>query len=134
MADKSIDDRIIFHDDLETMEVDFSNITFDSAEEVNTFYDRVHKRIGESGRDKWYFLVNYRNLVLTPWAWIPFANRGKKINIAHSMGSVRFSVDEATQQSIEERSKQENFDANLMDTRTNAMEKIAKMRAEAGNA
>ena len=89
MTEKSTDDRIIFHDDLQIMEVDFSDITFETAEQVNSFYDRLEERVADTGKDKWYFLVNYRSCQLTPMTWIPFANRGKKLNLAHSLGSVR---------------------------------------------
>ena len=128
MTEKSTDDRIIFHDDLQIMEVDFSDITFETAEQVNSFYDRLEERVADTGKDKWYFLVNYRSCQLTPMTWIPFANRGKKLNLAHSLGSVRFEADEATRKSIEERSVREKFDANLENTRESALAKIESMK------
>lgn len=131
MSEKNIDERIVFHDNLTIMEVDFSDITFESAEQVNSFYDRVDERISDTGKDKWYFLVNYRNCRLAPRAWLPFANRGKKVNIAHSLGSVRFEADEATKKSIEEHSAKEQFDANLENTREGALARIEAMRSGA---
>ena len=128
MTEKSTDDRIIFHVDLQIMEVDFSDITFESAEQVNSFYDQLEARVAGTESDKWYFLVNYRNCKLTPRTWIPFANRGKKLNLAHSLGSVRFEADEATRKSIEERSIREKFDANLENSRENALAKIESMK------
>ncbi|PLX32747.1 MAG: hypothetical protein C0605_17490 [Hyphomicrobiales bacterium] len=128
MDEQSIDRRISFHDGIQVMEVDFSDITFDNAEQVNSFYDRIEQRMAQSGRDEWFFLVNYRNCRLTPPSWVPFANRGKKLNLAHSLGSVRFEADEATRRSIEERSKRENFDANLVKSREDALARIASMK------
>ena len=80
--------RITFHDDLQIMEVDFSNVTFEDARQVNDFYDVIDEKIAATGRD-WYFLVNYFNCQLTQWAWLPFARRGKLVNLAHSMGTAR---------------------------------------------
>lgn len=133
MNELPIEERIHFHQDIDVMEVDFSDVTFDSAKQVNEFYDLVDQRIADSNQEKWYFLVNYRNCKLTPPAWIPFANRGKKVNIAHSLGTVRFEASEQTQKTIEEQSKSNNFDSNLVETRDSALAKLAGLRRVANS-
>ncbi len=126
--DKSkIASRIKFLNKLQIMEVDFSDIMFDTAQQVNEFYDVVDEKLEANGQ-KWYFLVNYRNCKLAQWAWLPFARRGKKVNLAHSLGTARFEVDEETGSTIREKSKQESFEANMFATRDNALAKIEDMK------
>ncbi|HUS97157.1 MAG TPA: hypothetical protein VMX97_10490, partial [Hyphomicrobiaceae bacterium] len=81
---------------------------------------------------KWYFLVNYADCVIMPDAWLAFASRGKKANIAYSLGSVRFDANQTTSQSILEDSKKENFDPNLLPSREAAIQKIVDLRQQQG--
>lgn len=134
MNTKTDDARIMFHADDKIMEVDFSEILFDSAQQVNNFYDLVDKKMAETGQDKWYFLVNYKNCRVALAAWIPFANRGKRINIASSLGSVRYAVSEETGKNILKQSEKEDFDPNLFTSRQAAVDHIAGMKAEAAEA
>ena len=134
MADRTTDDRITFHHDDQTMEVDFSDLDFDSAQQVNAFYDLVDEKMAATGQDKWYFLVNYKNCRLSPGAWIPFSNRGKKVNIASSLGSVRYAVSDETGKSILRQSEKEDFDPNLFSSRQAAVDHITEMRQQAKTA
>ncbi|MDU8927587.1 hypothetical protein RXV86_09345 [Alisedimentitalea sp. MJ-SS2] len=118
------DARITFHDDLQTMEADFSNFDFPSPALVNAFYDRIESRIRETGEDKWFFLVNYSHCRIDSSAWVAFSRRGKALNMAHSMGSVRFDVSDATRKQIERDAKTERFDPNLFADRDSALARI----------
>jgi len=42
--------RIVFHDALETMEVDFSGVRFTEPTQVDAFYDEADQRLAASGR------------------------------------------------------------------------------------
>ncbi len=119
--------RVKFHKKLQIMEVDCSDMMFDTAQQVNEFYDMVDEKLEATGQ-KWYFLINYRNCRLAQWAWLPFSRRGKKVNIAYSLGTARFEVDEATGSTILEKSEQESFEANLYATRDSALAKIEEMK------
>ena len=121
--------RITFHRDDQVMEVDFSDMSFNGAGPVNAFYDRVDQAIEETGQ-KWFFLVNYRNCRIMSEAWITFAHRGKKSNIAYSLGSARYAVNEETSDAIVERSKKENFDPGLFPSRERALERLHELRRE----
>ncbi|PWE29923.1 hypothetical protein DDZ14_16450 [Maritimibacter sp. 55A14] len=121
---RSIDDRILFHDDIETMEVDFSGYAFPNSASVNRFYDRIEERIAETGEEQWFFLVNYSGLWIEPDAWGAFARRGKELNKAHSQGSVRFDVGEETRREIERAAETEAFDPNLFADREAALKRI----------
>lgn len=120
--------RIQFFPELEVMEADFSDFTFASRADVHAFYDELDARIAATGR-QWFFLVNYRNCNIYPESWIAFANRGKKLNLAWSLGSVRYAARPETGAEIEKRAKAEAFDPNLFASRDAALAEIARLRA-----
>lgn len=119
--------RITFHDALEIMEVDFSDLTFTNSAEVNAVYDQIEQLIGDTGR-KWYFMVNYRDMKIQPEAWFQHALRGKDINVASSLGTVRFDPREATREEILTRAREEGFNPNIVSTREEALARIAEIR------
>lgn len=119
-----IDRRIIFHDALQVMEVDFSGLSLNSSAEVNAFYDRVEERIGATGEDLWFFLINYSDSRIDAEAWFAFSRRGKTLNLGHSMGTVRYDASEETRRQIERAAGTEAFDANLFTDRDAALARI----------
>jgi hypothetical protein len=126
---KNIDNRIHFHDDLQVMEADFSNFNFETSEIVNHFYDRLEQRIDDTGEDKWFFLVNLSAMQINPDAWYAYSRRGRALNKAYSMGSVRFDPSEETRRQIERASNTENFDPNLFSTREDAITRIKSLKS-----
>jgi len=88
MVERPIGERIIFHDAMETMEVDWSDWTFASVPQVDEFYDEIDRRATATGK-RWYFLVIYVGCVIAPEAWPRFAERGKNSNITYGLGTVR---------------------------------------------
>ncbi len=129
MSETKFSDRITFLHDRQIMEVDFSDIIFDTSAMVDEFYDEVERKIAETGEPKWYFLVNYMNTRIYELAWIRFAQRGKRINIASSLGSVRYSAHEDLEKNIEARAQSENFDPNLFKSREDGIAEIERMKA-----
>ncbi len=123
--------RIAFIEDSNVLDIDFTDITFANSKAVNEFYDQLEQRLGETGR-KWYFVVNYRNTKIHDIAWVAFAARGKRLNIAYSLGSVRYAARAETEETILDKSKKENFDPNLFPSREAALAKIEEMRKTAG--
>jgi len=121
------DKRIVFHDDLQTMEANFSGFDFDSSPTVNAFYDRIEERIAETGEPLWFFLVNYSDCIIDSAAWVAFSRRGKALNLSHSMGSVRFDVSDATRRQIERDARTERFDPNLFSDRGSALARIREL-------
>lgn len=122
-----LDARIVFHDREQIMEADFSNFHFDGSRIVNAFYDRLEERIAESGEELWFFLVNLNGTRIDPSAWTAYSRRGRALNLAHSMGSVRFDASEETARQIERAANTEAFDPNLFTTRDAAIARIAEM-------
>ncbi len=127
MSDTSYADRITFHPDLQVMEVDFSDITFDVSKPVNEYYDEVDRQV-EATKQNWFFLVNYRNCHIMSEAWIAFAHRGKNVNLAYSLGSARFAASDETSEAIIEKSEEEDFDPNLFPSREAALAHLQELR------
>ncbi|MEZ5729447.1 MAG: hypothetical protein R3E48_16510 [Burkholderiaceae bacterium] len=57
----------------------------------------------------------------TQLAWIAFASRGKKLNLAWSLGSVRYDASPETAAEIRARAGTEAFDPNLFPSRDEAV-------------
>jgi len=124
---KEIDRRIAFHDDRQIMEINFGKLHFANSADVNAFYDRVEERIASTGETLWFFLVNYSGARIDPDAWVAFARRGKIVNLAHSMGSVRFDASAITRRQIRHQAGTEAFDPNLFADRDAALARLAEM-------
>ncbi len=123
--------RISFDTDGRIMEVDFHDFTFHHSRDVNDFYDHIEQRIMETDR-KWYFLINYNNCRIMPEAWVHYARRGKALNIAASMGTVRYATGSETEEEIRQRAQSQDFRPNIRNTRGEALARIAEMKAETG--
>jgi len=127
MSGSQYSDRVIFHKQLQVMEIDVSDLTFDSSRMVDEYYDEIERQVAEQDA-KWYFLVNYKNCRIFELAWIRFAQRGKRLNLAHSLGSVRYAVADDLSESMESRAKAEHFDPNLFSSREKALAEIERMK------
>lgn len=127
ISDTELDRRISFHDELQAMEADFSDFHFDSSGIVNRMYDRLEARIAETGEEKWFFLVNLNGTRIDPVAWTAYSRRGKALNMAHSMGSVRFDASDVTRRQIERAANTEAFDPNLFSDRDAAIARIREI-------
>jgi hypothetical protein len=119
---------VTFHPDLEVMDVDFSSIEFIDSQMVDDVYDQIEVKIHQSGQEKWYFVINYSNCRIFEFAWIRFSQRGKRVNLAHSLGSVRYSVQDDLGQSIESSAQKQDFNPNLYESRENALDEIDRMK------
>lgn len=122
-----MDRRITFHEDLQIMEADFSDFDFASSSIVSAFYDRLEDRIAKSGEEKWFFMVNLCGTRIDQSGWIAYSRRGRDLNLAHSMGSVRFDASEITQKQIERAANTEAFDPNLFTNRDEAIARIKEL-------
>ncbi len=127
MNDRTISERLTFHDSIEALEVDFSDMTLADAAQVDAFYDETESRLAASGR-RWYFLVNYTGCVIEPQAWERFSERGKGTNIAYSLGTVRIGAASQTREAIREHAGRAFFRANIYDTRDQALAALGEMR------
>ena len=122
-----IDARIAFHLADQVLEIDLSDLTFENSADINQLYDRLEARIAETGEKDWFFLINYRGTRIDPGAWVAHARRGKDLNLAHSMGTVRFDASPETREQIERSAGTDNFDPNLFADRNEALERLRGM-------
>lgn len=122
-----IDPRITFHAEDAVMEVSFSDLTLATSADVNAFYDRIEERVAQTGEDLWFFLVNYCDARIEQEAWFAFSRRGKDLNLAHSMGSVRFDASDITRRQIERDAGTEAFDPNLFYDRDSALARLRSL-------
>jgi branched-chain amino acid transport system ATP-binding protein len=127
MADKPIQDRIIFHEAMETLEIDWSDWTFATERQVDEFYDEIDRRLAATNR-RWYFLVNYLGCVIAPEVWDRFAARGKHSNVTYGLGTVRVGTSSGTRGVIRQLAQSERFRANIFETRDQALLALGEMR------
>ena len=127
MQDRTTAQRLAFHEDMEAFEVDFTDLTFSDAAQVDAFYDEVDRQLAASGR-RWYFLVVYPGCIIAPEAWERFAERGKQSNINSSLGTVRVGAAAQTRDAIREHAGRAFFRANIFDTREQAVLALGEMR------
>lgn len=126
--------RVVLHPDLGVAEADFSDLSFPDGRTVDAFYDIFERKIDESGRRRWYFLVNYRDCGIDPSAWVTFAHRGKRANVTHSLGSVRYAACEDTAAEIGLHAEVHQFDQSLFPSRDAALAEIERMKGAADQA
>jgi len=127
MAEKTLQDRVILHEDIGTMEADFSGMTLTTEAQVDAFYDEADRRLAATGK-RWYFLVIYTDCVIEPQVWDRFAARGKATNISHGLGTVRVGTSASARETIRERAQRDLFRANIHDSRDQAMLALGEMR------
>lgn len=120
--------RIRFFDEMNVIEVNFSDYQFPDATTVNRFYDFLDASI-EGTRRHWYLIVNYKGCAIWPDAWVAFAHRGKKVNSTYSKGTVRY----AEPSNLEDDAGGRKFGADgtgtdLLDSREAALSKIEELK------
>ncbi|SMX26985.1 hypothetical protein TRP8649_01086 [Pelagimonas phthalicica] len=126
---ETLSNRISFDPSTGIMEADLSHLTLYHGRDANDLYDQIRDKIAQSGQDKWYFLINYEACKIEPGAWVQFAHRGKTLNKAHSLGTVRFAPGSETEDEIRQRATSQEFRPNIRNTREEALERIAEMKA-----
>lgn len=120
--------RVHVLEDINTVEIDYSDFVFDSSKTVNDFHEVVESIVEKTGH-KWYFLVNYRNCSIWPEAWIAFAHRGKKVNVSYSLGTARYSESKGDKAATTD----DNFDPDLFPSRESALARLAELKTQSGH-
>lgn len=112
------------------MEINFTDLHFRHGTDVDTCYD-VLEAEAEAAGGQWYFLINYSGCRIMSEAWVQYATRGKRFNEVFSLGSVRYAPGSETETDIRLRAESQGFRPNIRNTRAEALERIAEMKAEA---
>jgi hypothetical protein len=121
-------DRINVLDDLDIIEVDFSDFAFKNSKIVNEFYDVIEWVVDHTGRD-WYFAVNFKDCSVWPEAWIAFAHRGKRVNVSHALGTVRYASQDANERGLQGDDPASSTDPGLFSSREAAFAAIEEMKS-----
>jgi hypothetical protein len=121
--------RLRFLDAEQIMEVDFNDFTFHHSRDVDDVYDFIEEAAGQT-EGKWYFLVNYQDCKIMPEAWVRYATRGKRLNEAFSLGSVRYAPGSETETDIRLRAESQGFRPNIRNSREEAVERIEELKAQ----
>jgi hypothetical protein len=124
--------RIDFSPENEIMSVDFSDFSFEHSRDVDDVYNFIESQIKPTER-KWYFLIKYEGTRIQSPAWVEYAARGKKLNHEFSLGSVRYAAGSETETDIRLRAESQGFRPNIRNTRGEALELIAEMKARNAN-
>ncbi|MEM8949112.1 MAG: hypothetical protein AAGA21_22805 [Pseudomonadota bacterium] len=120
--------RVHIRNEIDVIDIDFSHFTFRNSEIVNDFHDVIEHIIDETGRD-WYLAVNYSDCSIWPEAWVAFAHRGKRVNVSHSLGTVRYSVRDDGEDGAATEARSDSYDPNLFDSREAALARIDEMKS-----
>jgi len=120
-------DRVDVFDEMNIIEIDFSDFVFSNSTIVNEFYDVIGWIVDQTGRD-WYFIVNFKDCSVWPEAWIAFAHRSKRINATHSLGTVRYANRDNDEGSDQTDSRSESYDSSLLRSRKAAFAQIEEMK------
>ncbi len=120
--------RLSFDPDARIFEIDLSGVSFEHSRDVNDIYDWLEEALRGAG-GKWFFLINYDGTRIQSPAWVQFAARGKALNEAFSLGSVRYAPGSETETDIRLRAESQGFRPNIRNTRAEAVERIEEMRA-----
>lgn len=84
------DDRITYYPDRQTVEIDFSDLSFETQRRVNAFFDTIEYHL--SGlTDRVYLLLNYDNFRVERGAYLAYGVRGKRLRSAHARGAIRYA-------------------------------------------
>jgi len=119
--------RVHVLDEIGIIEIDFSGFEFSSTKIVDEFYDVIEHIVDQSGRD-WYFIVNYGDCSIWPEAWVAFAHRGKRMNVTHSLGTVRYASRDGSEPDDRTDFRSESHAPNLVPSREAAFARIEEMK------
>jgi hypothetical protein len=117
--------RMDFLDELQVLDLDFSDYLFDNSQAVHSFFDAIDAEIERTGR-QWRIVVNFRNCKIWPEAWVAYAHRGKRVNTLYALASVRYAAtdDDAP---LPDAAKRDGFDSAPFPSRDMALAHIVEL-------
>ncbi|MEQ8440815.1 MAG: hypothetical protein RIM33_09365 [Alphaproteobacteria bacterium] len=120
--------RITVLEELDTIELDFSDFVFTSSAVVNAFFDHILRLLESRGRF-WFFLVNCEDCRVWPEAWVAYANKSKEVRVKYSYATLRY--DESMSRNPEDTSKA-SAEEDIFPARDIAIAEIERIRRENG--
>lgn len=122
-----VDEMITIHEARQVVEVDFTGLYFHTTKDVNAFYDRLEERLQETGEPLWFFAVNTQDYRVDGEAWFAFTRRGRDLNEAHSMTTVRFDASPETVAQIARNAGTDRATPNLFPSRDAALAHLSTL-------
>ncbi len=126
----ALDGRVTILEAAQIVEIVFTGLYFHTTADVNAFYDYVEKQIAETGEPLWFFMVNTEGYRIDGDAWFAFTRRGKDLNEAHSMKTVRYDADPLTVAQIVREKGTERENPNLFGSRKDAMAYLTSLPSQ----
>ncbi|GGL81306.1 hypothetical protein [Wenxinia marina] len=122
-----LDPRITVHEGLQAIEIDLRGLDIRTAAAAGAFYDRVEARIAETGEPLWFFLIHSGDYRVDPSAWFAFTRRGRDVQEAHSMGTVRVDGTDIARRQIARDEARGVRDPNVFVERGQALERLRRL-------
>ncbi|HKL69050.1 hypothetical protein [Salibaculum sp.] len=122
-----IDPRITVHEGRQTVEIDLSGLYFHTSKDVNALFDRIEERLQETGEPLWFFLDNVTDYRVDESAWFAFTRRGRDLNQAHSMGTLRYDTTPETRARIARDKGTDRESPNLFADRAAALAHLSRL-------
>jgi len=113
------------------LEAGFAHFRVYTSKDVKDFYDHIKARITETNR-KWFLLIDYNGCRIETAAWVSFARRGKALNLAALLGSVRYAAGSETEADIRLRAETQDFRPDIRTTRKEALARSEDVKGLAG--
>lgn len=120
-----LEKRVFFHPELLRLDLDKSNLCFEHAGDVDTFFGFVEHKIRLTNH-RWYLLINYRNFTVAEPALVRWLYRVRRLVNGAALGGARYGMTPLLQSEVRRAAAEEQFDANLFDNRSDA---IAALKA-----
>lgn len=119
---RPMSDRIARLDEDNTIEVDLTGCSFASSADIDAMFDEVET--AAAGDRKSYILLNMKDVEILPDAWYRWAIRSKRLADRHAHAILRYNQHKPELQSGA-------AGENLFDKRSDAVARIAQLRAKA---
>lgn len=117
----ALEDRVAILEGAQVIEITFTGLYFRTTADVNAFYDYIETRLNETGEPLWFFMINTQDYRVDEGAWFAFTRRGRDLNEAHSMRTLRYDADPETLAQIGRTEGTDRENPNLFPSRAAAL-------------
>jgi hypothetical protein len=115
--------RVSFCPERLRLDLDKSNLCFQHAGDVDTFFGFVEHKIRLTNR-RWFLLINYQNFTVAEPALVRWLYRVRRLVNGAALGGARYGMTPMLQTEVRRAAADEQFDANLFDTRDAALDAL----------
>ncbi|WP_425071403.1 hypothetical protein [Sagittula sp. S175] len=124
----TMEKRVHFDPIRQIAEFDLSHLAFSTPAIVTRVFGQFENMVGNSGHDRWYFVVNVQGTMIAPEAMSTFARRARALNSRHSLGTVRYACAPEIAALLERASQGVGFDFRHTPDRHTAETEVERLR------